>query len=167
MTDQFSVRSQWGHKNYFKDWCFMNLQPTFLFFTYFVNQITLNQTTLSNLVLWIFEVFVRILLNIILPLNQTLLIFMLYVRKTWMTQSILAISLSRVIFFNLTGFYYSYVRSCSLCEKRTSFCTGPITRKLCGFVHIFRTSFTSLSFLLFSLLSITFFFIPHFLFYFI
>ena len=24
-----------GHKNYFKDWCLMNLQLTFLFFTYF------------------------------------------------------------------------------------------------------------------------------------
>ena len=23
------------HKNYFKDWCFMNSQPTFLFLTYF------------------------------------------------------------------------------------------------------------------------------------
>ena len=23
-----------GHKNYFKDWCLMNLQPTFLFLTY-------------------------------------------------------------------------------------------------------------------------------------
>ena len=23
-----------GHKNYFKDWCLMNSQPTFLFLTY-------------------------------------------------------------------------------------------------------------------------------------
>ena len=24
-----------GHKNYFKDWCLINSQPTFLFWTYF------------------------------------------------------------------------------------------------------------------------------------
>ena len=38
------------------------------------------------------------LLNVNLPLNQTLLTFWLYVRKTWMTQMILAISLRQVIF---------------------------------------------------------------------
>ena len=47
-----------GHKNYFKDWCLMNSQPTFLFLTCFklnelwpyyqknVNQMTLNHTTI-------------------------------------------------------------------------------------------------------------------------
>ena len=28
--DRFSVRINEDHKNYFTDWCFMNLQPTFL-----------------------------------------------------------------------------------------------------------------------------------------
>ena len=28
---------------------------------------------------------------------------------------------------------YSYAWSCSLCERRTSFCTGLISRKLCRF----------------------------------
>ena len=27
-----------GHKNYFKDWCLMNSQPTFLILTYFLTQ---------------------------------------------------------------------------------------------------------------------------------
>ena len=34
--------------------------------------------------------------------------------------------------------------TCSLCEGRTSFCTGLISRKLCGFVFMFSTGFTSL-----------------------
>ena len=59
---------------------------------------------------------------------------------------ILAISLSGVIFL----FYYSYAWSCSLCEGRTSFCLGLISRKLCGF-SLFLTGFTSFSVLLFSL----------------
>ena len=83
----------------------MNSQHPFLFLTYFqlnelwpyyqkeINQITLNHTTLSNLALRIFEAFVPILLNVNLSLNQTLLTFLLYVRQTWMTQLILAISL--------------------------------------------------------------------------
>ena len=32
--------------------------------------------------------------------------------------------------YNPKGFYYSYAWSCSLCEGRTSFCTGRISRKL-------------------------------------
>ena len=55
------ISFQWGHKNFFKDLCLMNSQPTFLFLTYFqlnellpyyqkdVNQITLNHATLQNL----------------------------------------------------------------------------------------------------------------------
>ena len=40
----------------------------------------------------ILEVFVKILLIVILSLNQTLLTFLLGVRQTWMTQLILVIS---------------------------------------------------------------------------
>ena len=46
----------------------------------------------------IFEAFVRILLNVNLSLNQTLLTFLLYVRQTWTAQFILAISLWGFIF---------------------------------------------------------------------
>ena len=43
----------------------------------------------------------------------------------------------------------------SLCEGRTSFCTGLISRKLCSFLLMFSTGFTSLSILLLFPLSIT------------
>ena len=52
--------------------------------------------------------------------------------------------------FNRKGFCYSYAWSCSLCEGRTSFCTGFISRKLCRFL-LFLIGFTSLSVLLFFL----------------
>ena len=56
-------------------------------------------------------------------------------------------------------FCYSYASSCSLCERKTSFCTGLISTKLCRFLLIFLTSFTSLSVFLLFPLSITFFII--------
>ena len=63
--------------------------------------------------------------------------------------------------FNLKGFYYSYAWSCSLSERRTSFCTGLISRKLCRFLRMFLTGFTSLSvWFLFPIL-VTFFLIMH------
>ena len=72
--------------------------------------------------------------------------------------------------FNLKGFYYSYVVwSCRLFEERTSFCTGLISRKLCGFLLMFSADFTSLSLLLLFPLSIDYlrfyawFLIPFFL----
>ena len=49
--------------------------------------------TLYNFALQILGAFVQILLNVNLFLNQTLLTFWLYVRQTWMSQLILAISL--------------------------------------------------------------------------
>ena len=48
-----------------------------------------------------------------------------------------------------------------LCERRTSFCTGVISRKLWRFLLKFSTGFTSLSVLLLSPMSITFFFLVH------
>ena len=39
--------------------------------------------------------------------------------------------------FNPKRLYYSYVWSCSLCERRNSFCTGHISRKFCGFSLMF------------------------------
>ena len=62
------------------------------YYQQYVNQITLNNTTLQNLALRIFEAFFQILWNVNLSLNQTLLIFLLYLRQTWMTKLILAIS---------------------------------------------------------------------------
>ena len=63
--------------------------------------------------------------------------------------------------FNLKGFYYSYTWSCSLYERKTSFCTGLISRKLCGFLRMFSSGFTSLSIFFLFPLSITFFVVIH------
>ena len=64
--------------------------------------------------------------------------------------------------FNLKWFYYSYiVWSRRLLEERTSFCTGLISRKLCGFLLMFSAGFTSLSLLLLFPLLITFFVFMH------
>ena len=41
---------------------------------------------------------------------------------------------NRLSFFNPKRFYYSYAWSHSLCERRTSFCTGIIFRKPCRFL---------------------------------
>ena len=54
-------------------------------------------------------------------------------------------------------FYYSYAWFCNLCERRSSFCTGLISRKLYEFLLTFSTSSTSLSVLLPFPLSIIFF----------
>ena len=54
---------------------------------------TLNQTTLENVTLRIFEAFNQVLLNLNLSLNQILLTFWIYVGQTGMTQLILAIFL--------------------------------------------------------------------------
>ena len=51
--------------------------------------------------------------------------------------------------------------SCNLYEGRSSFGIGLISRKLCGFLLMFLTCFTSLSVFLLFPLSITFFLIMH------
>ena len=63
--------------------------------------------------------------------------------------------------FDLKEFCYSYAWSCSLCERRTSFCTGLISRKICIFLVMFSTGFNSFSLLLVCTLFITFFVLMH------
>ena len=63
--------------------------------------------------------------------------------------------------FNPKGFFYSNTWSCSLCEGRTSFCTWFLSRKLCGFLLMFSTGFTSFSILLPFPLIITLFVFMH------
>ena len=150
----------------------MTSQSTFLFFNLFklnelwpyyqkhVNWINLNRTTLWSLALWIFEAFVQILLLVNLSLNQTLLTFLLCVRPGWLNWFWQFLS-ERLSSFNSKRFWYSYAWSRSLCERRTSFCTGLISRKLCRFLFMFSTGFTSLSVLLFFPLSINFFSFVH------
>ena len=63
---------------------------------------------------------------------------------------------------------FSYAWSHSSCKGKTSFCMGLISRKLCRFLLMFSTGFTSLSVLLLFPLLITFFVFEHsFLFFFI
>ena len=70
--------------------------------------------------------------------------------------------------FNPKAFYYFCAWSRNLCAGRTSFCTGLVSRKLCRFLLMFSTGFTSLSILLLLPLSITsFLFVHDFLFCFI
>ena len=125
-----------------------------------VNQIYLNHTTLWNLSLPIFKIFVRIFLNVNLSLNQTLLTFLLYV--TNLDDSIdWQFLCEGLLSFNPKGFFYSNTWSCSLCEGRTSFCTWFLSRKLCGFLLMFSTGFTSFSIFLPFPLTITFFVFMH------
>ena len=63
--------------------------------------------------------------------------------------------------FGLEGFCYSYGCCCNFCEGRSSFCTGLIFRKLCGFLFMFLTGFTSFSVVLLLSLVITFFVFMH------
>ena len=69
-------------------------------------------------------------------------------------------SVSGYFLFNLKGFYYSYMWPRSLCEERTSFCMGLISRKLCRSLLIFLTGFTSCSVFLLFPPSIAFFIQP-------
>ena len=64
-----------------------------------------------------------------------------------MTQLILEISLSGSSSYNPKGFSDSYAWPGS-CEERTSFYMGCISRKLCRFLLMFSTGFTSLIVLL-------------------
>ena len=105
-----------------------------------VNQIILNCLTLSSLALRIFEAFIRILLIPNLSFNQTLLTFLFC--ETDLNDSIDS-------------------ESCSLCERRSFFCIGLISRKLSGLLLVFSTGFTSCSVFLLFPVSITFFVIVH------
>ena len=83
----------------------------------------------------IFKEFLWVLLNLNLSLNQILLIFLHYMKQTFMAQLILAIysfNLKGLSSFILKGFRYSYAR-------KDFFCTGLISRKLCWFlIYVFN-----------------------------
>ena len=113
-----------------------------------------TRTTLSSLALLIFEVVVPILLNVNFSLNQSLLTFLLYWYKLGWLNSFCQFVCERFPSFNSNRVYYSYARSYSLHERRTSFCTGSISRKFSGFLFMFSTGFTSFFVLLLFLPSI-------------
>ena len=85
----------------------------------------MNHTSIWILALSVFVVFVRILLNVNLSLNHTLLTFLFYVSQTWKTQLIQAIFLWGVIFLLI--------------------CMGLISRSLCGFLCFWLALLYSLS----------------------
>ena len=94
------------------------------------------------------EAFLQILLIANLSLNQTLLTFSVWDKPGWLNL-FWQFLCERLSSFNPKGFYYAW--SCSLCGRRTFFCTGRISRKLCILLLMFSTGFTALSVLLFSL----------------
>ena len=55
--------------------------------------------------------------------------------------------------FNPKGFCYSYSQTCSLYEGRVPFCTELISTKICRFLLMFSTSFTSFCALLLNTIS--------------
>ena len=81
-------------------------------------------------------------------MNQTLLTFLPNVRQSWILNWFWQILCQWLPSFNLKWFCYLYIWSWILCEGKTSFCTELITRKLCRFLLMFSTGFTSLSVLL-------------------
>ena len=126
-----------------------------------VNQINFepqNSLRVSFINIWVFA---PILLNLIsLESNSPGISWFMWEKLRWINWfwQFLCEGLSS---FNLKRFYYSYAWSCSLCERRTSFCTGLISRKLCRFLFMFSTGFTSLSVLLLFPLSIAVFLFIH------
>ena len=85
-------------------------------------------------------------------LNQNLLTFLLYVIQTWMTQLILEISLWEFIFLISERILALRYKVLQLCEGKSSFCTGIISRKLeisaDSYWLMRSTGFTSLNILL-------------------
>ena len=57
--------------------------------------------------------------------------------------------------------FVTHASSCSFCDRRASFCTGLIYRKMCIFLFMFSTGFNSFSLLLVCTLFITFFVLMH------
>ena len=103
-----------------------------------INQIILNLTILRNLALQICEVSAWILLNVNLPESTSPDILALCESwLSWFWQFVC----ERVFLFNPKGFCHSCAWCCSLCEARTSFCMGLISRKLYRFLLMFLTDF--------------------------
>ena len=83
------------------------------------------------------EVFVPIFLNVNLFLNQTLLKFLLCGRQTWMTQLILAISLSGYLPL-IQKDSITHMHGLAVYEKEgLPFFTGLISRKLRILTYVF------------------------------
>ena len=149
-----------GHKNYFKDWCFMNSQRTFPLLTYLNfwimailskacklhNFESHNSLKLSFTNIWDYclnfadwESFLEINSPDILALF-----------KTNLDDSIDSGNFSVRVYLPLirknSSAHMHGLKS--LCERRTSVCTALISRKLCRFLFMFSSGCISLSVLL-------------------
>ena len=176
----WQMNSNKGHKNYFKGWCLMNSQPTFLFFNLFLTQwsmVTLSKVYKPDN----FEPHNSLKLsftNIWGPCSN-----IVECRSFLESNSPDILALCETILdesidsgnFSVRGYLplmrkdsINHAWSCSLCERRTSFHMGFISRKLCGFLLMYSTGFTSINVLFLFRISITFFVIMHsFWFYFV
>ena len=112
-----------------------------------------------NLALPIFESFVLILLVENLFLNQVHLIFVPYVKSNWKNQSIIAIPMSEITFFQFERIPFLICMIMTVHGKEASFCTECIPKKPWGFLFMFWISFTSfeIPFLLHLLITILLF----------
>ena len=120
-----------------------------------VNQTILNCTTLKILALQIFKAFVPILLIVNLFLNQTFLTFLLCVRQTWMAFFVRG-------YLPLVGKDSStHMHGLTVYVKEGLLFALDFSRKLCRFLLLFSTGFTSLSVLLLFHRSINFFVFVH------
>ena len=99
----------------------------------------MNHTIFQNLALWIFKVVVRILLNANFTLIKLSWHSCSIKNKLWWLNWFWQFLGDGLSSFNLKRFCYSYPWSYSLCEGKTSFCTGLIYRKLCGFLLMYLT----------------------------
>ena len=84
------------------------------------------------------EVFVWVLLNVNLFLNEISWHSCSLWEKLGSFNWFWQFFCKRLSSFNLKGFFYSYTWSCSLCERKTSFCTGLIYRKLQILSYVFK-----------------------------
>ena len=115
-----------GHKNYFKDWCLINSQPIFLFFSpnlnlinygYIIKVCKPDNFELHNSLKLRFTNIQGLRSNFVnLSMNQTLLTFLLCMRQIWVTQFILSY-LKKLIFRKLCRFllmfsYWLYFPQC-------------------------------------------------------
>ena len=157
------------HKNYSKDWCLMNSQPTFLFFYLFLTQWIMAALSKGckpdkfephNSLKLSFTNICGLCSNVVEG-ESFLELHSLHSDSMWDKLGWLnwfwQLLCNRLSSLNLKGFCYSYAWSCSLCEGRISFSAGLNSRNIHKFLLMFSAGFTSLSILLLFPLSNTFF----------
>lgn len=122
----------------------MVLSMKWPYFQKYINQITLNHKNLQSLALPISELFILITLVVKLSLIQALLISLLYITQTWMTQLILSISVRSYLPLIRKDCYLN-AWSHIIYEGLSCFCKKPENPRWSLFM--FSTGFTSFNIL--------------------